>query len=166
MADGFEFPVDRTQVMLFARSLLDISPVFSDSNHPDTKAQGGIIVPPTFVQCSAHWQPNYGLDMTRPLSDAEKAARAVAQAQRAGGGGGGAVGRGLHSEQHYEYHHPIYVGDTLTCTTRPGERWEKEGRRGGKLTFSESITEYHNQDGVLCVTARSIGVQTERAVEQ
>ncbi len=167
MADGFEFPVDRTQVMLFARSLLDISPVYSDPNHPDTKAQGGIIVPPTFVQCSGHWQPNYGLDMTRPLTEAEKAARAEAQAQaQRGGGGGGNLGRGLHAEQHYEYHHPIHAGDTLTVTTRPGERWEKEGRRGGKLTFSESISEYRNQDGVLCVTARMIGVQTERAVEQ
>ena len=43
---------------------------------------------------------------------------------------------------------------------------EKEGRRGGKLMFSESITEYRNQKGVLCVTATSVGVQTEKAVEQ
>ena len=60
----------------------------------------------------------------------------------------------------------VWPGDTLTVTTRPGERWEKQGRRGGKLMFSETITEYRNQDGVLCVTARSIGVQTERAVDQ
>ena len=56
-----------------------------------------------------------------------------------------------------------------TCTrvaTEPGNRWEKEGRRGGKMTFSESVTEYRNQDGVLCVTATSVGVQTERAVDQ
>jgi hypothetical protein len=32
--------------------------------------------------------------------------------------------------------------------------------------FSESVTEYRNQDGVLCVTATSVGVQTERAVDQ
>ncbi len=56
--------------------------------------------------------------------------------------------------------------DTLTVTTKPGKRWEKEGRRGGKLMFSESVTEYRNQDGVLCVTATSVGVQTERAVDQ
>ena len=57
-------------------------------------------------------------------------------------------------------------GDVLTVTTRPGNRWEKEGRRGGKLLFSESISEYRNQDGVLCVTATMVGVQTEKAVEQ
>ena len=158
MADAFEFPVDRTQVMLFARSLLDINPVYSDPNAPETRAVGGIITPPTFVQCSAHWQPDYPLDITRPRTGPPPAHR--------GDNGGGGLGRGLHAEQHYEYHHPIHVGDTLTVTSRPGEKWEKEGRRGGKLLFSESITEYTNQDGVLCVTARSIGVQTERAVDQ
>ena len=158
MADGYEFPVDRTQVMLFARSVRDINPVFSDPDDPASKAAGGIIVPPTFVQSSAHWEPNYGLDITRP--------RPANAPQRPAGGGGGGLGRGLHAEQHYEYHHPIHVGDTLTVTSKPGERWEKEGRRGGKLMFSESVTEYRNQNGVLCVTARSIGVQTEKAVEQ
>ena len=162
MADkGFEFPVDRTQVMLFARSLLDIRPEFSEPDDPATKAVGGIVVPPTFVQCSAHWQPNYGLDITRPRKD-PPAARTSGE----GGGGGGGLGRGLHAEMHYEYHHPVHVGDTLWATTKNGNRWEKEGRRGGKLLFSESITEYRNQDGVLCVTATSVGVQTERAVDQ
>lgn len=158
MAEPYEFPVDRTQVMLFARSLLDINPVYSDPNDPATIAAGGIITPPTFVQSSAHWDPNYFLDLTRPRKGPPPAHR--------GDNGGGGVGRGLHAEQHYEYHHPIHVGDTLTVTTKPGNSWTKEGRRGGKLQFSETITEYTNQDGVLCVTATSVGVQTEKAVEQ
>lgn len=161
MAESFEFPVDRTQVMLFARSLLDINPVFWDPNDPETQKLGGIVTPPTFVQSSAHWDPDYTLDLTRPRKGPAPQHRGDRQ-----GGGGGGLGRGLHAEQHYEYHHPIRVGDTLTVTQRAGERWEKQGRRGGKLLFSESITEYRNQDGVLCVTARSIGVQTEKAVEQ
>ena len=53
----------------------------------------------------------------------------------------------------------------LTATTTPGERWEKQGRRAGVLVFSESITEYRDQDGELVVTARSVGVRTERAVQ-
>jgi hypothetical protein len=32
--------------------------------------------------------------------------------------------------------------------------------------FSESVTEYRNQDGDLVVTARGVGVRTERPVEQ
>jgi hypothetical protein len=50
----------------------------------------------------------------------------------------------------------------LTATTGDGKTWEKEGRRGGKLLFSESITEYRDQNGELVVTARGVGVRTER----
>ena len=85
----------------------------------------------------------------------------VAAGEPSGGGG-----TGLHAEQHYEYHRPLRVGDVLTATTAPGKRWEKEGRRAGKLVFAESVTEYRNQDGELVVTARKVAVRTERAVEQ
>ncbi len=153
MADKYEFPVDRSAVMLFARSVGDINPVFWDPNDSATKAAGGIVVPPTFVQTSAHWDPDYPLDLTRPRKTPLPPAR-------------GDVGRLLHGEQHYEYHHPVHAGDVLTVTTRPGKNWEKEGKRGGKLVFQETITEYTNQKGVLCVTARSVGVMTEKAVEQ
>ena len=69
---------------------------------------------------------------------------------------------GLHAEQHYEYHRHLKPGDVLTATTKPGKEWEKEGKRAGKLKFKESVTEYRDQNGELVITARSIGVQTER----
>lgn len=49
---------------------------------------------------------------------------------------------------------------------RPGNTWEKEGRRGGTMKFTESITEYRDQNGELVVTARSVGVATSRTVER
>ena len=143
MADeGFEFPVDRTQVMLFARSLLDIRPEFSDPNDPATKAVGGIVTPPTFVQCSAHWQPNYPLDITRPRQGPPPAQRGDGP-----GGGGGGLGRGLHAEQHYEYHHPIHVGDTLTA------RGEVTKVEGGLATIKVITT---NQNGESVVEGEAI----------
>ena len=57
-------------------------------------------------------------------------------------------------------------GDVLTATNLPGKTWEKEGRRSGKLIFSESITEYRDQTGELVVIARGVGVRTERPVDQ
>ena len=54
----------------------------------------------------------------------------------------------------------------LTAKTKPGKTWEKEGKRGGKLHFSESITEYYDASGELVVTARGVGVRTERVIEQ
>ena len=55
-----------------------------------------------------------------------------------------------------------------TCSPRrrvPGDHWEKEGR-SGKLVFSENITEYRDQNGELVITARGVGVRTERPVTQ
>jgi hypothetical protein len=54
----------------------------------------------------------------------------------------------------------------LTAVNKPGKSWEKEGKRGGKLHFSESITEYYDQNNQLVVTARGVGVRTERVIEQ
>ena len=56
-----------------------------------------------------------------------------------------------------------------TCSparVKPGNTWEKQGRRGGKLVFSESVTEYRDQNGELVVTARGVGVRTETVVQQ
>ena len=76
--------------------------------------------------------------------------------------GAEAAGGGLHAEQHYVYHRHPKPGDVLTATVKPGKKWEKQGKRSGKLLFSETVTEYRDQTGELVVTARSIGVQTER----
>ena len=54
----------------------------------------------------------------------------------------------------------------LTATEKPGKMWEKQGKRSGKLIFSETITEYRDQNGELVITARGVGVQTERPVDQ
>ena len=72
----------------------------------------------------------------------------------------------LHGEQRFEYHKPIRPGMTLTVTTKPGKTWTKEGKRGGSLRFSESVSEYRDEAGELVVTATSVGVLTEKAVEQ
>ncbi len=73
---------------------------------------------------------------------------------------------GLHAEQHFEYHRHIRPGDVLTVETKPGAVWEKTSKRAGKLTFRERITEYRDQAGELVITARGVGVTTERPVDQ
>jgi hypothetical protein len=75
------------------------------------------------------------------------------------------MARGLHAEQHFEYHRHLWPGDVLRAETRPGDTWEKEGRRAGKLVFSETITEYRDRNDEVVITARSVGVRTERAPE-
>ena len=73
----------------------------------------------------------------------------------------------------------VQDSDKIACQKRPGgdrigssadpregETWEKSGKRGGKLIFSETITEYRDQNGELVVTARGVGVRTEKIIEQ
>ena len=160
-----KFPVEAGHILLFARSIGDENVVYTDEDAAKATEAGGIIAPPTFVQASAQFDPNYGLrpKIGQPWFGSGK--NPTGRVASAGGGGGG-NGGGLHAEQHYEYHRPLRAGDVLTSETKPGKTWEKEGRRSGKLVFSESVTEYRDQKGELVVTARGVGVRTERPVEQ
>lgn len=155
--------------MLFARAVGDPNPVYSDPDYAARSEAGGIVAPPTYVQSSAQWDPDYIL---RPKIGEKwfgsgrtpSGTRADDGAEGDGDGGAGG-GRGLHAEQHFEYHRPVRPGDVLSVTTRAGEGWEKQGR-SGKLIFSEMISEYRDQHGELVVTARGVGVMTERPVER
>jgi hypothetical protein len=157
------FPVEEGSILLFARSIGDPNPIYADPVHAATTEVGGIIAPPTYVQASAQFDPDYPL---RPklgtpwFGSGKHPTGRVAAGEPSGGGG-----TGLHAEQHYEYHRPLRVGDVLSATTRQGERWEKQGR-SGKLVFTESITDYRDADGQLVVTARAVGVMTEHPVAQ
>ncbi len=158
------FPVQEGHILMFARSVGDENPVYSDEAYAKTTEAGGIIAPPTFVQSSAQFDPDYFLrpKAGKPWFGSGKNPTGVTRTEGGGGGGGG----GLHAEQHYEYHRPLRAGDVLTAKTFPGKTWEKEGRRSGKLVFSESVTEYRDEKGELVITARGVGVRTERPVEQ
>ena len=60
----------------------------------------------------------------------------------------------------------VWPGDILTSETKEGKVWEKESKRAGKLIFRERITEHRDQNGELVITARGVGVTTERPVDQ
>jgi hypothetical protein len=161
------FPIEEGHIAAFARSVGDANPAYYG---PEA------IAPPTFVQASAQWDPDYPL---RPKIGGQwwgsgggpggapsfGGGQSMESKSDSGGQSGASQGTGLHAEQHYEYARPVRAGDVLTATTRPGKTWEKEGRRAGKLVFSESITEYRDQNGELVVTARGVGVRTEKPVE-
>lgn len=160
------FPVEESHILMFARSIGDANPIYSDPDYAAGTEVGGITAPPTFVQASAQFDPDYFLrpKIGEPWFGSGKEPTGIKpdEKEKASGGGGGG---GLHAEQHYEYHRPLLAGEVLTATVKQGETWEKQGRRAGKLVFSESIIEYRNQDGELVVTARGVGVRTERPVD-
>jgi acyl dehydratase len=156
------FPVEEGAILLFARAVGDPNPVYADPAYAAASEVGGIIAPPTFVQSSAQFDPDYPLrpKIGEPWFGSGRTPSGVVRQS-----GGSPGGTGLHAEQEFTYHRPLRPGDVLRATSRPGDQWDKQGR-SGKLVFAESITEYWDQAGELVITARAVVVRTERPVVQ
>ena len=155
------FPVERSHILMFARAIGDDNPVYRDEQEASQGETGGIIAPPTFVQASAHFDPDYRLRPRVGVPWFGSGKHPSGPAVRSGSHGGGS---GLHAEQHYEFHRHIRPGDVLTAKSEPGRTWEKESKRAGKLKFFERITTYSDQHGRIVITARSVSMSTERVI--
>lgn len=161
----FEFPVDRTAILNFAAALGETNPIYWDEDHAKATPLGTVIAPPTFAVASALWNPDAGLRGIRQIPKRAATPADGAGKREGGRAGSGSSARLLHGEQRFEYHQPMRPGMRLRASTRAGRTWEKEGKRGGKLRFSETITELRDERGELVVTATSVGIVTEKAVE-
>lgn len=155
------FPVEAGHIMMFARAIGDKNPIYYDEDYAKNAEPGSIVAPPTFVQAGAQFEPDFRLrpKIGEPWIGSGREATGVSKEDTAG------MASGLHAEQHFEYHRNLKPGDVLTATTKDGETWEKQGRKGGKLSFAEFVTEYRDQNGELVVTARSVSVRTERPAQ-
>src|SRR5437870_12548562 len=119
-----KFPVEAGHIMMFARAVGDANKIYYDEAYAKTTEVGSINAPPTVVQASAQFDPDYRLRPTigEPWLGSGNEPSGVPQ----GSGGGGT---GLHAEQHYVYHRHPRTGDILTATAKPGQTWESQGRR-------------------------------------
>jgi len=136
----FTMPIEWSKVREFARAIRDPNPVYFDPELAKIEA-GGIPIPPTFLQVAAFWQ------------DSESVPTAQFDIRRI-----------LHGEQEFEFFKPIYVGDVLTGTARIADVFEREGGRGGKMTFMVTEIEYKNQKGEKVAVARGTLIETGQAV--
>jgi acyl dehydratase len=160
VADKIKMPVEGSHIMMFARSLLDENPIYSDADYAAKSETGNVIAPPTFGRSVAQFDPNYHLR----LKSGEK--WFGSGKNPTGLDGPSPSTGGLHAEQHYEYHRHLKPGDQLTVTQHPGKTWEKKSKRAGLLKFTETVHEFRDQDDELVLTMRSVGVKTEKPVEQ
>lgn len=70
----------------------------------------------------------------------------------------------LHGGQEYVFHGPPpRAGTDLTFQTRVDKIYEKEGKRGGTMTFIETVTEFRDAEGRLVAEARSTAIETGQA---
>ena len=141
---SYDVLVEAGQVLQFRRAVGEIeAPLEPDG-----------IAPPTFLMAADLFDPEYE---RRPRGGRDW----PEGANRPAGGGAG-----FHAEQSFTFHRHPRAGDQLTATVRPGRRWEKDGRRGGRLLFTETITDFTDPSGELVVSASFVSVGTERKPEE
>jgi len=125
-------PVERGKIREFALACLDENPEYTQAASPP--------VPPTFLTVRNFWMTA----ATSPL------ARVGLDLRRL-----------LHGGEEYVFHGPPpHAGDELTMQTRVDTVYEKQGKRGGTMTFVETVTEFRDADGNVRVECRSTAIET------
>ena len=83
------FPVEEGTIMLFARAIGDPNPIYSDREYAAGTEVGTVIAPPTYVQSSAQFEPDYPLrpKLGEPWFGSGK--NPTGRTRSGGGGGGG-----------------------------------------------------------------------------
>ena len=135
-------PVERGKIAEFARAIREDNPIYFDEAAARAAGFPGIPAPPTFFEVLLRFL-DFGIE--RPRTP-----------RPAGGGAGFDGGREI------EYLKPIVAGDVLTMKKSQGDTYEREGRRGGKLTFTSDDCEFFNQRGEKVMVVRSITVRTSQ----
>ncbi len=137
----YEMIVEAGKVREFARAAKSKNPAYftPPEEHP--------VSPVTFLASSAFWStpessPNFG---AAPPN----------------------MERILHGEQEFTFPNgPPKAGTVLTATTSIGKQYEKEGKRGGSMKFSELITEFRDADGNLVAESKSTTIETGKATTE
>lgn len=71
----------------------------------------------------------------------------------------------VHGEQAYKFKRPVKIGDVLSGTTTLVDIYQREGRRGGTMTFAVYETEFRDQDDDVVVTTRTTHIETGDAID-
>jgi hypothetical protein len=131
---SFEVPIERGKVMEFARATQSKNPAYSTA---------APVIPPTFLTTAGMvWEPREENVMAQLDID---------------------IRRILHGEEEYVFHGPPpRAGQTLIVTSRLGDQWEKEGKRGGTMKFARMVREYRDESGNLVAEQTTTLVQTSR----
>jgi hypothetical protein len=131
----FTMVVERGKIHEFARATKSANPDYLDGDHP--------LSPVTFLAASALWQD---------------------ESNAAWGDGPRNFERILHGEQEFVFFgEPPRAGDVLTGVSRIERVYEKEGRRGGVMKFTEAVTEFRDRKGKLVAESRTTSIETGQA---
>ena len=132
----FRVVVEEGKVREFARAVKSANPAYVADGPQATS-------PATFLASSSFWQaPD-----ASPWGDAKLNWERI-----------------LHGEQEFVFPGaPPAAGTELTAEARIDRVYEKEGKRGGTMTFVELVTEYRDGSGAVVAEARSTIIETSQA---
>jgi acyl dehydratase len=142
-----DFDVEAGKVDEFARAVHDDDPIHRDPEAASERGFDAVPAPLTFTRASY-------LERHRPAGID----------QRLGFDLGLEAEHVVHGEQAYEFERPVLVGDALFGETTLEDAYQREGSRGGTLTFVVFGTEYRDAAGDLVVTERTTRIETEGAI--
>ena len=134
----FEFRVERGKIREYALVLGLTDPVHTDVEAARAAGFDDLLAPPTFVR--QFWHENPENDPMPHLGYDPK--------------------RRLHGEQEFEYHKPLVAGMNLKGRNVIVSNREKEGRRGGMMTFVVIETRLVDETGELVQVARRTLIET------
>ena len=135
----FEVAIERGKIREFARATRSTHAAYMDGERP--------VAPPTFLTTQFFWED--GVEGANPWHLVKLDPQ-----------------RGMHAEQEDVYFGPPpRAGAKLVARSRIESVYDKDGRRGGKLTFAVMVTEFRDASGTLVAEARLTGVETERPPE-
>lgn len=72
----------------------------------------------------------------------------------------------VNGEVEFEIERPAHVGDVLSGTTTIVDVYQRDGSRGGSMTFVVFETEYRDQNDAPVATVRLTLIETEDAIEE
>lgn len=72
----------------------------------------------------------------------------------------------VNGEVSFEFERPVYVGDVLSGVTTIADIYQREGSRGGTMTFVVFKTEYRDEEDSLVGTVRVTLIETEGAIQE
>lgn len=141
--------IEAGKVDEFARAVLDDNPAHRDEDAAAEQGFENIPAPLTFTRTSYfdRYRPE-GVDDLRPFDLGWNREYSV------------------HGEQAYEFERPVMVGDILSATITLVDVYQREGSRGGLMTFAEFEIEYFDQNDELVVTERASSIETAGAIEE
>jgi hypothetical protein len=138
---GPQFPmtVERGKIREFAIATGSRAPGYLVDEEPP--------VTPTFLTSVVFWQPPEANDLMRDV-DLDPF-------------------RLLHGEQEYVFPYgPPHAGEKLDAQMVVEEIYDKEGKRGGTMTFVVLRTDFTNADGTVVAQARTTAIETAKPPTQ